>query len=98
MPLVLSPSFDEKTRAEVEAHLDWVRIHRLAAALQYHQSQQQKFAIDGTRLGDRLNRAYVQLGGALRRLDRDMEMVTKHLETCTTLQQELGIVYDKLKA
>ncbi len=39
MPLVLAPSFDDHTREEVEAHLEQVRLRRLAGAMEYHQSK-----------------------------------------------------------
>jgi hypothetical protein len=96
MTLVLSPSFDDHTREQVEAYLDMVRGRRIAGAVEYHQAITQKLHIEGTVVGDRLIRSWTALGKALERLERDMQMVEKHLETCTMLKEEMGLVHDRI--
>jgi hypothetical protein len=91
MPLILSPSFDDHTREEVEAHLDQVRIRRLAAAMEFQQSRLFKLEKEEGELQARLIRNYDQLGRVLIRIDRDMEKAQGYLEACTMLRTELDL-------
>lgn len=97
MPLVLAPSFDDHTRAEVEAHLEQVRIRRLAAVIEYQRSKMQKLQAEDIHLETRLKRNYEQLGKALVKLDTDLSRVETYLQACTMLSSELGLVHDRIK-
>lgn len=97
MPLILAPSFDDHTRAEVEAHLEIVRARRIAAALEYQQSRIQKLTGEQDTLSQKLERNYDQLGKCLERLDRELLKAEDYLNKCTMLKSELGLVHDRIK-
>ena len=64
MPLILYPSFDDHTRAQVELHLEQVRLRRLAGALEYQQSKMLKLEKGENELQNKLIRHYEQMGKA----------------------------------
>jgi hypothetical protein len=97
MPLILAPSFDDHTRAQVEAHLDEVRARRIAAALEYQQSKMTKLETEGNMLEVKLYRYYQQLGRSIERLDREIEKVEAYLTTCEVIRGELGLVLDRIE-
>jgi hypothetical protein len=97
MTLVLAPSFDDHTRAQVEAHLDEVRARRIAAALEFQQSKMTKLETEGNMLEVKLYRNYQQLGKALERLDKEIEKVEAYLVTCEVIRGELGLVLDRIE-
>jgi uncharacterized protein YPO0396 len=97
MPLVLAPSFDDHTREEVEAHLELVRLRRLAGALEYQQSKLTRLEREENDVTGKLGRSYEQLGKSLLRLDRELEKVEHYLTTCHTLWSEQGLVRDRIK-
>jgi hypothetical protein len=96
MPLILAPSFDDHTRAEVEAHLDMVRVRRIAAAMEYAQSKMTKLETEEGSLGVKLSTNYERLGKALERLEKDMLAVETYLEKCTMLRSEMDLVHDRI--
>ena len=96
MPLILYPSFDDHTRAQVELHLEQVRLRRLAGALEYQQSKMLKLEKGENELQNKLIRHYEQMGKALYRLDKDLEKIETHLEACTTLRTELDLTMDQI--
>lgn len=97
MPLVLAPSFDDHTREEVEAHLDLVRVRRIAAAMEYQQTRLNKLEVEDAALRSKLFRNYQQLGKALERLDKDIERVESYLANCVNVKNELGLVNDRIR-
>lgn len=97
MPLILAPSFDDKTREEVEAHLEIVRIRRIAAALEYAQSRMTKLETEDNRATVRLMHNYEQLGKSLERLDRELDKVELYLQRCEMLKGELGLLHDRIE-
>jgi hypothetical protein len=96
MPLVLAPSFDDKTREEVEAHLDQVRTRRLAGAMEYMQSKMLKLEKENGSLTNKLARNYDQLGKALLRIDNDILKVEEYLNNCQMLRTELDMNVDRI--
>jgi|SRR3954465_15514047 hypothetical protein len=96
MALVLAPSFDDKTREEVEAHLEQVRLRRIAGAMEYQQSKMLKLEREESTLHSKLARNYDQLGKALLRIDKDIEKVEQYLNACHMIQTELGLTIDRI--
>jgi septation ring formation regulator EzrA len=96
MPLVLAPSFDDHTREQVEAHLDQVRIRRLAGALEYQQSKMLRLEKDNNTVTNKLIRNYEQLGKALTRLDKDLEKIESYLQACQMLLTEADLTVDRI--
>jgi hypothetical protein len=93
---VLAPSFDDKTREEVEAHLDQVRTRRLAGAMEYMQSKMLKLEKENGSLTNKLARNYDQLGKALLRIDNDILKVEEYLNNCQMLRTELDMNVDRI--
>jgi transposase len=96
MPLVLAPSFDDHTREQVEAHLEQVRIRRLAGALEYQQSKLLRLEKDNNSVTNKLIRNYEQMGKALARLDKDLEKIEGYLATCQMLKTEADLNMDRI--
>ena len=96
MPLVLAPSFDDHTREQVEAHLDQVRIRRLAGALEYQQSKMLRLEKDNNTVTNKLIRNYEQLGKALTRLDKELEKIESYLQSCQMLRTEADLTVDRI--
>jgi hypothetical protein len=96
MPLVLAPSFDDHTREEVEAHLEQVRLRRIAGAMEYQQSRMLRLERDEGSLANKLARSYDQLGKALLRIDVDIEKVEGYLNACQMLRTELDLTVDRI--
>ena len=96
MPLVLAPSFDDHTREEVEAHLEQVRLRRLAGALEYQQGKLLRLERDNNMVTNKLIRAYEQMGKALIRLDKDLEKIEGYLQLCQMLRTEADLNVDRI--
>jgi septation ring formation regulator EzrA len=96
MPLVLAPSFDDHTREQVEAHLEQVRLRRLAGALEYQQSRMLRLEKDNNEVTNKLIRNYEQMGKALIRLDRELEKVESYLQSCQMLRSEADLLVDRI--
>jgi hypothetical protein len=96
MPLVLAPSFDDHTREEVEAHLETVRLRRLAGAMEYHQSKLMRLEREQGSLSNKLARQYDQLGKAILRIDNDILKVEEYLNNCQMLRTELSLTVDRI--
>jgi hypothetical protein len=96
MPLILAPSFDDHTREEVEAHLDQVRLRRIASALEYQQGKLLRLEKDNNSVTNKLIRNYEQLGKTLARLDKDIVLAEKYLEACTMLRSEADLTAERI--
>jgi len=96
MPLVLAPSFDDHTREEVEAHLETVRLRRIAGAMEYQQSRMLRLEREQGSLSNKLARNYDQLGKALLRIDSDIEKVEQYLNACQMIRTELSLTVDRI--
>lgn len=96
MPLILAPSFDDKTRQEVEDHIEQVRARRLAGALEYLQSKMMRLEREEGTLSNKLARNYDQLGKALDRIDKDIVKVEQYLNACQMLRTELDLTVDRI--
>ena len=96
MPLILAPSFDDHTREEVEAHLEQVRLRRIAPVLEYQQGKLLKLEGEGNDVENKLIRAYSQLGRAIIKLDNELDRVEKYAQLCQTLMTEVDLVHDRI--
>jgi hypothetical protein len=96
MPLVLAPSFDDHTREQVEAHLEQVRLRRIAGALEYQQSKMLRLEKDNNSVTNKLMRNYEQMGKALLRLDRELEKIEGYLASCQILKTEADLTMDRI--
>jgi hypothetical protein len=96
MPLILAPSFDDKTREQVEEFIDMVRMRRMASAMEFQQSKRTKLDTEANALEGKLGRAWDQLGKCIARLDADILKAEAYLNTCEMLRSELGIVTEQI--
>jgi septation ring formation regulator EzrA len=96
MPLILAPSFDDHTREEVEAHLEQVRLRRIAGALEYQQSKMLRLEKDSNSVTNKLIRNYEQLGKSLERLDKELDKVESYLQSCQMLRSEADLIVDRI--
>jgi hypothetical protein len=96
MPLVLAPSFDDHTREQVEAHLDQVRLRRIAGVLEYQQSKLLRLEKENDSVTDKLIRSYELLGKALLRIENDLVRVESLLQTCQMLRSEADLTMDRI--
>ena len=97
MPLILSPSFNDKTRAEIEAHLETVRAKRMQLAVQYHEGRQAKLNHEADVLQKRFTRQYDMLEKNILALDKALEIAEDRLAKCIALHSELGLVTDLIE-
>jgi len=97
MPLILAPSFDDHTREQVEAHLERVRIRRIAAVVEYQQGRLNKLGNEANTLEGKLNRTYNQLEKAIMRLDDEIAKIEVYLNNCQNLKNELGLVNARIE-
>lgn len=97
MPLILAPSFDDHTRAEVEKFLDEVRARRIAAVIEFQQSKMTKLGKEHSEIKTKLSRQYEHLGKALERLAGEIDKVEGYLAVCQMLRSEMGLVYDRIQ-
>jgi precorrin-2 methylase len=96
MPLVLAPSFDDHTREAVEAHLEQVRLRRIAGALEYQQGKMLKLEKYDNVVTVKLARNYEQLGKCLARLDRELEKVEGYVRQCQMLMTEVDLTHERI--
>jgi hypothetical protein len=96
MPLILAPSFDDHTREQVEAHLEQVRLRRLAGALEYQQSKALKLERENNNVTVKLANTYEKLGKALMRLDNELEKIEQYLGACQMLRTEADLTMDRI--
>lgn len=94
MPLILSPSFDDHTREQIETHIAEVQARRMSAAVQYHTGKDAKLAHESDKIQNRIARQYDMLGKELEQMDRIIEKVENRLAGLTHLTNELGMVSD----
>lgn len=94
MPLVLADSFDDKTRDQIEAHLEAVRSRRMVAALEYHAGIKAKLEHESDKVRQKIARQYEMLGKELIRLESAEQKVFDRLEHLEALKQELGLITD----
>ena len=94
MPLVLSPSFDDHTREQIETHIAEVQARRMSAAVEYHTGKDAKLAHESSKIQQRIARQYEMLGKELEQMDRTIQKVEDRLAGLTHLKNELGMVSD----
>ncbi|HEY6020879.1 MAG TPA: hypothetical protein VIY48_13560 [Candidatus Paceibacterota bacterium] len=98
MPLVLAPSFDEHTRAEIEAHLDAVRARRMVAAIEYHQGAANKLQHESDKINAKIARQYEMLRKELLAMEKAELKVQDRLELMDHMLNEVGLVNDMIRA
>lgn len=94
MGLVLQPELREKTREEIEAHLDVVRARRMVAAIEYQAGRDAKLAHESDKMQRKVKGAYEMLGKELSALDRALWRVEQRLIQVEGFRQELGVIED----
>ena len=94
MPLTLSPSFDEHTRAQIENHVEAVRARRMVSAIEYHNGIQAKLTHESGKLQVRMSKQYEMLGKELERVENAENKVLARIETLEALRQEIGLIED----
>ena len=92
MSLILQPSFDEKSRAEIEAHIEEVRARRLTAAIEYRIGVNAKLDQEADKVKRKMTQHLTMLGKELVRFDKLDALVSKRVNVLTTLYQELGLI------
>ncbi len=97
MPLVLAPSFDAKTREQIEAHLEEVRGRRLVAAMEFHAGRHAKLSHESDKVQRQLAKAYEMLGKELDKFDALDQKIMDRLEKCEQLKQEIGLITDLIE-
>jgi hypothetical protein len=96
MPLILQPTFDVKTRQEIEAHIEQVRARRLAASMAYHAGVQQKLSHESDVIQRRIKQQYEMLCKELIRLEKLEDSIQTRLNKLDAMHQELGVVNEML--
>lgn len=94
MPLILANSFDEHSRAEIEAHLEEVRARRLVAAVEYQEGMKNKFLQEADKIRRRMQAEYKMLGKELARLEKAEDVVNKRLSRLNMLLSEHGLILE----
>lgn len=94
--LVLQPSFSDKTRAEIEAHLEHVRARRMVAAQAYEEARRLKLDHEVEQMRRRMDMRTERLGRAIEALDKALARVENGMVEIEALYQELGINEDML--
>jgi flagellar basal body-associated protein FliL len=89
--LILQPSFDDKTRAEIEAHLEQVRARRMVAALAYQEAKRLKMDHEAEQMKRRLEAKVARLEKGLETLDKALARVESYVVDIETLYQEIGL-------
>jgi chaperonin cofactor prefoldin len=97
MPLVLSPSFDEQTRDQIELHIADVQCRRLSAAIVYHQGANAKLNFESDKLRSRIAKQYELLKKELDVLEKAERKVQDRLANMQHLSNELGLVVDMIE-
>jgi hypothetical protein len=95
--LVLTPSFDENTREQIELHIAEVQVRRLAAAMVFHSGQNAKLHFESDKIQSRIARQYEMLGKELAALEKAELKVQDRLANLQHLSNELGLVVDLLE-
>jgi hypothetical protein len=89
--LVLQPSFDDKSRAEIEAHLEQVRARRMVAAIAYEEAKRLKMDHEAEQMKRRLAVKVSRLEKALETVDKGMARAEALMVEIETFYQELGL-------
>jgi hypothetical protein len=95
--LILQPSFDSKSRAEIEAHLEQVRARRMIAAMAYQEAKRLKMDHEAEQMKRRLEAKTARLNKGLEVLDKALARVEAAMVDIETLYQELGLTEDMLQ-
>lgn len=94
--LVLQPSFDDKTRAEIEAHLEGVRARRMVAAQAYQEAKRLKMDHEVEQMKRKLEVRVQRLEKGLEVLDKAIARVEGIMVEIETFYQEIGLSEDML--
>lgn len=94
MPLILQPKFSEKSRDEIEAHIEQVRARRMSAVVQYHAGVNAKLMHVAASIQHRIAREYYLLSKDIAKMDALDEKLQLRLQTLEMHMQELGQAQD----
>jgi hypothetical protein len=91
MPLILQPTFSDKTRQQIEEHLLVVRARRMAAVVTYYAGVNAKNMHLIMKEQQRIAREYAMLARDLARMDKLDAAIEARLGVIVQHQQELDI-------
>lgn len=94
MSLILRPSFDSQSREEILAHLEQVRVRRMAAAIHYHSGVNAKLEHEADKIQRRMKSHYEMLHKELLALEKAETKVQNRLDNLIALENEIGLVHD----
>jgi hypothetical protein len=94
--LILQPSFDDKSRAEIEAHLEGVRARRMVAAVAYQEAKRLKMDHEVEQMKRKLEVRVERLGRQLEILDKAMAKAESLMVELETFYQEIGLTEDMI--
>lgn len=97
MPLILAPTFDTQTRAQIEAHLGVIRTARMSLAVQYHAGEQARLQHEAASVDKKLAKQYELLQKDLIKLEQLDNRCEERLAKCAALLEELGLVIDLIE-
>lgn len=91
MPLILQPTFSDKSREEIEQHLLVVRSRRMAAVVTYYAGVNAKTLHGVAKEQGRIAREYEMLRRDINRMNKLEEAIEKRLITLEQHQQQLDM-------
>lgn len=97
MPLVLSPSFDDQTREQIESHVSEVQARRMLATMEYHAGKNAKLSHESDKIQGRIRKQYDLLGKEINALEKAELKVIDRLAGLEHLKNELGLTMDLLE-
>lgn len=95
--LILQPTFNDKTRAEIEAHLEEVRTRRMSAAIEYATGRHLKLSHESEVIQRRVEQQLLMLGKDIARLDNADASIRNRLEKIEELYSQMTITEDMLQ-
>lgn len=92
MPLILAPSYDDQTRAQIEDYLSIIRMRRMSAAVEYQIGISAKIQNETDKLQKRIQAAYATLQKRVEVCAKAETALADQLAKCEMLRGELSLV------
>lgn len=97
MPLVLTPSYDERTKDQIEDHIAAVRARRMVHVVEYQMGVQTKLEHESDKIQARIAREYEKLKKRLEKQEEAEDKVIESITVLEALRQELGLTVDMIE-